>query len=131
MRSNSVQHLTAQRAADYALGKLPEAEMAALDDHLVNCDRCRSLVEGQGEDSFVRALKDVSIGADSSAATTPYTSAYQTNELGATPDDVACALARSGRFRVLGRLGQGGMGAVYKAEQVGLDRPVVLKVIRP
>src|SRR5258708_3508870 len=35
------------------------------------------------------------------------------------------------RYRVLGLLGRGGMGNVYKAEQRLLERPVVLKVIRP
>ena len=35
------------------------------------------------------------------------------------------------RYRVTGVLGRGGMGTVYKAEHRLLDRPVVLKVIRP
>src|SRR5262249_12463383 len=35
------------------------------------------------------------------------------------------------RYRVLGALGRGGMGTVYKAEHRLLERPVVLKVIRP
>ena len=35
------------------------------------------------------------------------------------------------RYRVTGVLGQGGMGTVYKAEHRLLDRPVVLKAIRP
>jgi urea transport system substrate-binding protein len=35
------------------------------------------------------------------------------------------------RYRVLGLLGRGGMGTVYRAEHRLLERPVVLKVIRP
>src|SRR5262245_37687458 len=35
------------------------------------------------------------------------------------------------RYRVKGVLGRGGMGTVYKAEHRLLERPVVLKVIRP
>src|ERR1700674_154698 len=36
-----------------------------------------------------------------------------------------------GDYRVLRRLGQGGMGQVYLAEQVSLKRKVALKLLKP
>ena len=36
-----------------------------------------------------------------------------------------------GRYRLLKRIGQGGMGAVYEATDLDLDRTVALKVIKP
>ncbi len=38
---------------------------------------------------------------------------------------------RLGDYRVLGQLGTGGMGVVYRARQEGLDREVAIKTIRP
>jgi formylglycine-generating enzyme required for sulfatase activity/serine/threonine protein kinase len=48
-------------------------------------------------------------------------------EPAAAPDE----LGRLGGFRVLKLLGQGGMGAVFLAEDIQLRRQVALKVIRP
>jgi serine/threonine-protein kinase len=47
-----------------------------------------------------------------------------------TPDDMALAGQLSRRFRIIRRLGAGGMGTVFLAEQIEVgNRPVALKVL--
>jgi serine/threonine protein kinase len=50
---------------------------------------------------------------------------------GAAGGDVAAVPERLGEFRLLARLGAGGMGVVYAAEQSSLGRTVALKLVRP
>ena len=45
------------------------------------------------------------------------------------PED-ECIGRELGHFRIVARIGEGGMGVVYRAEDTGLGRPVALKVLR-
>jgi len=48
----------------------------------------------------------------------------------ATETEALLAAALSRRFRIVRRLGKGGMGTVFLAEQIGVgNRPVALKVL--
>jgi serine/threonine-protein kinase len=51
------------------------------------------------------------------------------NSAGAAPDLVGKTIA--GRYRIVAKLGEGGMGAVYRGEQMSLKRAVAVKLLRP
>jgi urea transport system substrate-binding protein len=48
-----------------------------------------------------------------------------------TPPQSASELGRLDDYRVLRLLGSGGMGYVFEAEEISLERPVALKVLKP
>jgi serine/threonine protein kinase len=47
------------------------------------------------------------------------------------PPVEASEIGRLGNYRVLGLLGRGGMGLIFRAEDIALRRPVALKVMKP
>ncbi len=89
-------------------------------------ERARVVGEMCGGDAALRAEVESLLAHDavSSALDTPVASAV------IAADGVAGLPARIGRFRVLGVLGEGGMGVVYRAEQEQPRRVVALKVMR-
>jgi serine/threonine protein kinase len=101
-------HPHEDQLAAYSLGKLDDAEMEAVAEHLETCDACRQTVEETPPDKFVAALQGARQGSDP-----------------AVPPE----LANHPRFHVVRELGRGGMGVVYLAEQHLMERPVAIKVI--
>lgn len=132
MQTTSPYHPTAQQLASYSVGKLTAEEQTAIDDHLAGCAECRAKVEAVPPDSFARRVARAEEPGSflGTVCQKPSESVFaRARELSDMPADAPVELIQSKKYRLLGKLGQGGMGVVYKAEQVKLERPVVIKVI--
>jgi serine/threonine protein kinase len=115
---------TAQQLREYGLGKLSDPELNAIRDHLAGCPECSRKVAEQPPDSFVANLR-----AASPPKVLPPTGPHAQPPV-PPPPDVPPELARSGKFEVLDKLGEGGMGAVYKARHKFLGELIAIKVMK-
>lgn len=72
------------------------------------------------------------------SGSTPDASARPLSAAGSDPgepagdtDDPLVGTVVAGRYEIVSRLGQGGMGTVYRAHQLGMERDVALKLMNP
>ena len=98
---------------EFAEGALdPTARIAVL-DHLDSCTRCRQVVSALTRKTTERSV--VAEAADSANIRTQ------------SGDPLIGQML--GEYRILERLGQGGMGVLYRGEQPVIGKPVAVKVL--
>ncbi len=133
-----------ERIAGFLSGELSDFESARLEAHLDECARCREELDSQA------ATPDEwsELRSSLSSARTPATAANDEESLVNAskrslqqdlqfyrkllgPTDDPRMLGRIGTYEIVGLLGRGGMGVVFKAFDAALNRYVAIKLLAP
>ncbi|MEL6109874.1 MAG: protein kinase [Planctomycetota bacterium] len=117
-------HPSPEKLAAYGLGQLPPDQATLIEQHIADCERCcETVFDLSSEDTFVDMLCKAQRGP-----TTPTTG--HDRECIRASVDVPDQLNDHPRYEIVGLIGRGGMGDVYRARHRKMDRTVALKVIK-
>jgi WD40 repeat protein len=151
----AVPHPSVEKLTAFTLGKLDEKARAPIEVHVASCTSCQERAANAPGDSFVELLRSAyartsreadTIAEAAAQVQTPVSFADVAGTEAPAPavtpaapaesgrpeigDAIPPELARHARYRVVRLLGSGGMGEVYEAQHLVMQRPVALKVIR-
>jgi serine/threonine protein kinase len=117
-------HPTPAELRGFAQGRLTPTAMSQIEQHVAACDSCCAALAKVPDDTLVQLARE--------AATQGFRAdEKRTKSAPKPPLDIPPELRDHPRYRVLGLVGVGGMGAVYKAEHRLMKRLVALKTISP
>ncbi|MFC1805696.1 protein kinase [Planctomycetota bacterium] len=110
--------------------ELPAKQQAEVVGHVAECAACRARwLADPGTQELTAAVRSVSPRKSVKAQVMDRLE-HEASQGGGDAASADAGPARTiGGFHLIGRIGQGGMGTVYKARQVSMDRIVALKVL--
>ncbi len=119
-------HPSREELSAYSLGQLSEERAVAIDSHISECEPCcETIVKLSSEDTFAGLLQEAGrLPTDQTAVHDIVTPISRS-----APNDIPPPLSEHPRYEVLGLIGKGGMGDVYRARHRKMERTVALKVI--
>lgn len=100
-------HPTADRLAAYGLGRLSDAESLQVEQHLADCDTCRTAIEATPDDPLARLVRQ------------------------SLPKPTAAAASTRTAYQQLRFHAKGGLGEVSVARDEAVGREVAVKRLRP
>jgi len=121
MKASLPAHLSDDQLRAFANGMLVEQEFVQAERHLAGCNRCCEQLLNQPDSAFLELAR--------AAASTGLAPTH--GRRADAPAKIPPELRDHPRYRVLKRIGSGGMGAVYLAEHLMMQRRVALKVVHP
>ncbi len=131
--------LSAELLRQLSQDELSPAELKDVEDHVSDCERCRQLLEvpqsdSQWQDEIVPILRtpleSPHVAGDHDERGCEGESLESILRL-LGPTDDPHMLGRIGSYEVVGVIGRGGMGVVFKAYEGTLNRFVAIKMLLP